>query len=108
MTYTCNVNQGFVLGWTAAPVLVDATLVQFTPTDPRMLGCSNVSSIQCDDFDFQATLTSVGTVSMNAADMTSTFRFTARAGLNGTVVECTGTSSSRAPPESLNFTVVGK
>ena len=101
-------NQGFVLLWGAAPVL-DAALVQFAPTDSRILGCSNVSSIQCDDFDFQATLTSVGTVSMNcAANMTSMFRFTTRAGLNGTVVECSGLTSPPTPSESHMFTVAGK
>ena len=101
-------TQTFLIGWGAAPVL-DAALVQFVPTDSRILGCSNVSSIQCDDFDFLATLTSVGTVSMNgAADMTSTFRFTTRAGLNGAVVGCTGTTLPPTPPESHTFTVAGK
>ena len=108
VTYTCNVTQGFLIGWGATPVL-DAALVQFAPSDPRILGCSNVTAIQCGDFDFQATLTSVGTVSMiGAADMTSTFRFTARAGLNGRVVECTGTTSPPTPSESYTFTVAGK
>ena len=104
VTYTCNVTQGFLIGWSAAPVL-DAALVQFAPTDSRILGCSNVTAIQCDDFDFQATLTSVGTVSMNgAADMTSTFRFTARPSLNGTVAECTRTTSPSTP--SANHTLI--
>ena len=110
VTYTCNVNQGFVLGWTAVPVLVDATFVAFRPSDSMMLGCDNVSSpVQCNEFDFQAILTNVGTVDMNgAADMTSTFRFTARAGLNGSVVECSGTTSPPTPSESHTFTVAGK
>ena len=109
MTYTCTLTQGFLIGWTAAPVLVDATFVQFTPTDPRMLGCSNVSSpVQCAEFEFLATLTSVGPVQSGAADMTSTFRFTARAGLNGTEVECSGTTSPPTPSESHTFTVAGK
>ena len=104
VTYTCNVTQGFLIGWGATPVL-DAALVQFAPTDSRILGCSNVTAIQCDDFDFLATLTSVGTVSMNgAADMTSTFRFTATVGLNGTVVECTRTTSPSTP--SANQTLI--
>ena len=109
VTYTCSVTQAFLIGWTAAPFLVDNALVQFAPTDSRMLGCSNSSAIQCDDFDFLATLTSVGVVSMNgAADMTTTFRFTARAELDGTVVECSGTTSSPTPSESNIFTVAGK
>ena len=95
-------TQGFTLGWTAAPVLVDNTLVVFVPSDQRrMLGCSIVSSIQCADFDFQATLTSVGPVQSGAADMTSTFTFTV------TVVECSGTTSPPTPSESHTFTVVG-
>ena len=107
MAYTCTVTQGFLIGWSAAPFL-DAALVQFAPTDSRILGCSNISSIQCDDFDFMATLTSVGPVQSGAADMTSTFRFTVRAGLNGTVVECSGTTSLPTPSESHMLTVVGK
>ena len=108
VTYTCTVTQAFLIGWSAAPVQ-DAALVQFAPTDSRILGCSNVSAIQCADFDFLATLTSVGPPDMSgAADMTSTFRFTARAGLNGTVVECSGTTSPPIPSERHMFTVAGK
>ena len=101
-------TQGFLIGWSAAPFL-DAALVQFAPTDSRILGCSNLSAIQCNDFDFQATLTSVGIIDMNgAADMTSTFRFTVRAWLNGTVVECSSTTSPPTPSESHTLTVAGK
>ena len=103
-------NQGFVLDWTAAPLLVDATFARFTPSGPSLVGCSNASSpVQCVDFDFEATLTSVGPLDMRgAADMTSTFRFTVRAGLNGTVVDCIGTTSPPTPSESHTLTVVGK
>ena len=102
-------TQGFVIGWTAAPVLVDATFVRFTPSDQRTRGCSNASSpVQCAEFDFQGTVTSVGLVQSGAADMTSTFTFTATAGLNGTVVECSGTTSPPTPSESHAFTVAGK
>ena len=100
-------TQGFLISWSAAPFL-DAALVQFAPTDSRILGCSIFSAIQCDDFDFLATLTNVGLVQSGAADMTSTFRFTARAELNGTVVECSGTTSPPTPSESHTFTVAGK
>ena len=65
--------------------------------------------MQCAGFDFVATLTNVGPRDMNGlADMTSTFRFTARVGLNQTVVQCSGTTSPPTPSESLNFTVAGK
>ena len=101
-------TQGFLIGWGATPVL-DATLAQFAPTDSRILGCSNVTAIQCDDFDFQATLTSVGTVDMTgAADMTSTFRFTARPGINGTVVECSGLTVPSTPSVNHTFTIAGE
>ena len=100
-------TQGFLISWSAAPFL-DAALVQFAPTDSRILGCSNFSAIQCDDFDFLATLTSVGPVQSGTANMTSTFRFIARAELNGTVVECSGTTSPPTPSESHTLTVVGK
>ena len=91
-------------------MLVNPSLVRFTTSDPagRMVGCSDISTIQCADLDFQATLTSVGTVVNGAADMTSTFRFTARAGLNGTVVECAGITSPSTPSESYTFTIAGK
>ena len=109
VTYTCTVTQGFLIGWTAAPVLVDATFTRFTPTGPRLVGCSNASSpVQCVDFDFQSILTNVGPVQSGAADMTSTFRFTARAGLNRTMVECSGTTSPPTPAETHTFTVAGK
>ena len=102
-------TQGFTIGWTAAPLLVDATFARFTPSGPRLVGCSNASSpVQCADFDFQSILTSVGPVQSGAADMTSTFRFTVRAGLNGTVVDCIGTTSPPTPSESHTLTVVGK
>jgi len=109
VTYTCTVTQGFLIGWTAPPVLVDATFVRFTPSDQRIRGCSNASSpVQCAEFDFQGTITSVGSVVNGAADMTTTFRFTAKPGLNGTVVECSGTTSPPTPSESHTFTVAGK
>ena len=63
-----------------------------------MVGCSDIASIQCNNIDFQATLTSVGTVDMNGArDMTSTFRFTATTRLSGTVVECNGFTIPSTP-----------
>ena len=110
MTYTCTVIQGFLIGWTATPVLANPSLVRFTTSDPagRLVGCSGIATIQCADFDFLATLTSVGTVVNGAADMTSIFRFTARAELNGTVVECSGTTSPSTPSESYTFTIAGK
>ena len=111
VTYTCSVNLGFVLGWTAAPILVNPSLLRFTTSDPagRVVGCSDIATIQCDDFDFQTTLTSVGTVSMSGvADMTSNFRFTARPGLNETVVECSCLTIPSTPSANHTLTIAGK
>ena len=85
------------------------SLVRFVPTTPlnQRVTCT---TMQCAGFDFLATLTSVGPrdIMTGAADMTSTLRFTARVGLNQTVVQCSGTTSPPTPSESLNFTVAGK
>ena len=103
--------QGFSISWTAAPVLVDAALVRFVLSDSagRMRGCSDIQAIQCADFDFQATLTSVGPPGMNGArDMTSIFRFTATTRLNGTVVECHGFTIPSTPSVNHTLIVAGK
>ena len=108
MTYTCNVTDAISISWTVAPIFVVETLLRFVPTTllNQIVTCS---TMQCADFDFLATLTNVGPLDMNgAADMTSTFSFTARAGLNETVVQCSGTTSPSTPAESRNFTVAGK
>ena len=102
VTYTCTVIQGGSITWTVASVLVD-TSVRFlatSPPDERQLSCSDsTSTVQCADLDYLANLTSVGTLDMNGlADMTSTFRFTARAAFNGRMVNCTGTTAAIIPP----------
>ena len=77
--------------------------------DEWQLSCSDTSSpILCTDLDYQATLTSVGTVDMNgAADLTSTFRFTATAELNGTVVQCSAVTATTTPPATQTLITVG-
>ena len=111
VTYTCTVTQGFTLSWTAAPVLVNPSLVRFTTSDlvGRMVGCNDITSIQCNNIDFQATLTSVGPPDMNGArDMISTFSVNATAELDGTVVECTGLTVSSTPSKNHTLIVAGK
>ena len=106
--YTCNVTAATAISWTVTPIFVIESLVRFVPTTPlnQRVTCS---TMQCAGFDFLATLTSVGPLDMNgAADMTSTFRFTTRAGLNQTVVQCSSLTSPSTPSESRNFTVAGK
>jgi len=91
VTYTCTVIQGNVLEWVAEPFITGTNRLRFSFSTPEntALDCSDSSSaVQCSDFDYQATLTDVGNVGGGFADMTSTFRFTANAMLNGTVVEC--------------------
>jgi len=111
VTYTCTVTEAISISWTAAPILTDITLVRFLPTTPpneRMRSCSDASStVRCTDLDYRASLTNVGTVDMNGlADLTSTFRFTARAGLSGTVVQCSSTTltGTQTDDRVLNFT----
>ena len=108
VTYTCNVTTAATIFWIVAPIFVMQSLVRFVPTTPlnQRVTCT---TMQCAGFDFVATLTNVGPLDMNgAADMTSTFRFTATTELNQTVVQCSGTTSPPTPSESHNFTVAGK
>jgi len=103
VTYTCTVIQGGFLYWTAPPVFV-GIVVGFLSTDPSGLirSCSDTSfPVQCAELDYQATLTSVGNLDMNGlADLTSTFRFTARAEINGTIVNCSAATASNTPTAS--------
>ena len=91
VTYTCTVIQGSILEWTAEPFL-SATELRFTPTTPansRMVDCDDYVNIQCTVFDFQSTVSITNiNAGMTLAELTSTFRFTARAEINGTVVRC--------------------
>ena len=110
VTFTCTVIQGAIITWTAAPVLVDPTAVVFQSTTPsdNSRSCPS-ATVQCADLDYQATLTSVGALDMNGiADMTSTFRFTARAELNGTVVQCSAVTATTTPPANQTLNVVGE
>ena len=111
VTYTCTVTQGGSITWTAAPVLVGIA-VRFLTTEPSgsSLSCSDPSSpVQCADLDYQATITSVGTLDMNGlADLTSTFRFTARAEINGTVVQCSAVTATSTPSGTQTVNVAGE
>ena len=59
MTYTCTVNQGFLLEWIVEPFILDNTDIEFTSTDTigRSFDCSGVAAVQCADLNFVATLT---------------------------------------------------
>ena len=104
------VDQAANVGWTAAPVLIDHTAVVFpatAPSDQRMRDCSTVSSVECADLNFHANLTSVSAIQSITANLTTTFRFTATAEFNGTVVLCFAVTESDTPTASQILTVAG-
>ena len=103
------VDQAATVGWTAAPVLTDPTAVLFIPSsDQTTRDCSAISSIQCSELDFYANFTNISAIQNGIADLSSAFRFTARAGLNGTVVQCTAATESGAPRANQSLIVAGK
>ena len=113
VTYTCTVRQGFLLDWIVEPFILLTTGIQFTSTNTigRSFDCNDVAAVQCEDFNFVATLTDTAnpTVVMRTtlADMTSTLAFTATARLNGTVVQCRGSTADATPINSSILNVAG-
>ena len=117
VTYTCTVNQGFQLDWIVEPYITDSTRIRFlldsTPIG-RSVDCNDVSPPQCDNIDFVATLTNTANpmIVMNTtvADMTSTLTFTTAVRLNGTVVQCRGSTADGFPitNRTLNVIAAGK
>ena len=111
VTYTCTVAQAATLDWIGEPFISERNRLQFTTTTPpgnRVLACgTSTSPVQCADFDYQATLTSVGPIQNGFADMTSTFSFTASARVNATVVQCVGATATGAQMVSNTLIVAG-
>ena len=111
VTYTCTVTQGVVLEWTAEPFITESNRRQFSSTaapEDRVLSCRDFTSpVQCADFDYQATLTSVSTIQNRYANMTSTVKFTARVMVNGTVVQCKGLTATGVQMASHILNVTG-
>ena len=110
MTYTCSVTQAVLLDWTAEPFITGTNHLQFsrsTPAEDRVLDCSDSSTVPCADLDYQTTLTSVGPAQGGFADMTSTFRFTASARVNGTVVQCRGSTATGVQTANSTLIVAG-
>ena len=95
VTFTCTVFQGFQLEWIVEPFLPASNgSIQFIITDTIgttiLRQCTNP---QCDNIDFVATFTNItNAVDDIFADMTSTLTFNATAGLNGSVIQCRGTT----------------
>ena len=114
VTYTCTVNQGFLIDWIVEPFLNGSTRIRFalgsTPLG-RRVDCNAVSPPQCDNIDFVATFTNTAnpmTVQGGTlADMTSTLAFTATVRLNGTVVQCRGTTAVGFPVVNNTLHVAG-
>ena len=104
-------TQGRTLEWTAEPFIMPSNRLQFSSTAPpedRVLACSDPTSpVQCTNFDYQATLTSVSAIQNGFADMTSTFRFTASARVNGTVVQCKGLTATEDQMATHRLNVTG-
>ena len=110
MTYTCTVTQAAVLEWTAEPFINSTNRRQFSSTTPPedRVSCSNpTSAVKCTDLDYYATLTRVSALQDGFADMTSTFRFTASARVNGTVVQCKGVTATEDQITSQTLNVTG-
>ena len=110
VTYTCTVIQAFLIDWTAEPFIGESNRLQFsrsTPTEDRVIDCSDSSTVPCVDLDYRATLTRVGPVQSGFADMTSTFIFTARARVNGTVVQCMGSTATGVQMANRTLIVAG-
>ena len=113
VTYTCTVNQGFLLEWIVEPFILDNTDIEFTSTDTigRSFDCNNVAAVQCADLNFVATLTNTANMIMmgstTLADITSTLTFTAAVRLNGTVVQCRGSTAVGFPVVNNTLRVAG-
>ena len=114
VTYTCTVRQGAVLDWIVEPFLPASARIQLllsTASTGSSFDCSSVSTVQCTDLNFVTTLTNTANpmtvMSATVADMTSTLVFTATARLNGTVVQCRGTTADGFPIMNLTLNVAG-
>ena len=104
VTYTCTVRQGLALDWIVEPFFSGSTPLRFLITTPTgsSQDCNGVAGVTCSDFNFVATLTDVN------PDMTSTLTFTATARLNGTVVQCRGTTADGFQITNSTFNVAGE
>ena len=107
--YTCTVNQGFVLEWIVEPFLPSSARIYFTSTDTNgsRLDCNAVPAVQCEDFNFVATLTNTANHMLAMADITSTLTFTTTARLNGTIVQCRGTTADASLIHNSTLNVAG-
>ena len=114
VTYTCTVNQGFVLDWIIEPFISIADPIRFalgsTPVG-RSVDCNGITPPQCSNITFGATFTNTANrmtvTSGPVADMTSTLTITATVRLNGTVVQCRGATESGSLTFSRTLHIAG-
>ena len=104
VTYTCTVTQGFALEWIVEPFISVSDTIQFVlDTTPirTSVDCNGVTPPQCSNITFVATFTNTANhmtiTSGPVADMTSTLTITAAVRLNGTVVQCRGSTAAPTP-----------
>ena len=99
VTYTCTVNQRVVLDWIVEPFISGSDLIRFPTisTSGEIVNCNDVVAVQCEHFNFVATLTN-HMIAM--VDITSMLTFTATARLDGTVVQCRGLTADAVPIQS--------
>ena len=101
------------MDWIVEPFLPDSARIQFLSNRPigSRLECSSVSAVNCADLDFVASLTNLTNLTTvpgsPVADMTSTLTFTAAVRLNGTVVQCRGTTADGIPMTNITLNVAG-
>ena len=111
VTYTCTVTQGFALKWIVEPFISGNDPIRFTSTtDRRIVNCNNFATVHCTDFNFVATLINIANTMVmgftTLADMTSTLTFNATVRLNGTVMQCRGTTAVGFPITNRTLNVI--
>ena len=113
VTYTCTVTQGAFLDWIVEPFLPTTAPIQFTSTaaTDSSWNCNNVVTVSCSVFNFVATLTATVNpnvvMSTTLVDMTSTLTFSAASRLNGTVVQCRGSTAVGFPIVNNSLNIAG-
>ena len=111
VTYTCTVTQAIALEWIVEPFISGIRFQNSTPTNSRSVDCNEVTPSQCDNINFVATLTNTANPNVvrttTLADITSTLTFTAAVRLNGTVVQCRGSTAVGFPVVNNTLHVAG-
>ena len=109
VTYTCTVIQGFAVEWVVEPFIIDSDPIRFSTaaTTGTSFDYSGAVTVQCAEFNFVATLTSITNSMAILENFTSTLAFTATSRLNMTVVQCRGTVDPMPVISSSTLYVAG-